>query len=724
MATLILGGLGTLIGGPLGGAIGALAGRQIDAAIIGSPVRDGARLKDLSITTSSYGTPIPRHFGAVRAAGTIIWATELAENRETGGGGKGQPKVTSYSYSSSFAVALASRPIEGIGRIWADGNLLRGATGDLKTGGSLRIYTGFGDQPVDPLLAEAIGPDCPAFRQCAYAVFEDLSLEDFGNRIPALSFEVLAGDQLLSPSDFAGAEVVGLTGEMVYAGLLGISYEGGGLGDFLGRLQLLYPSTFDIGSDGIEIAPVPDAASGALLLPGPAATGDPDDFGTVDGFALARSEAGTRMPSSIRYYDRGRDYQPSVQRASGRADREDAEALEFPATFDPATARELIDQAHRRSRSRRETIRWRIAELDVTVGPGCLVALPGYPGQWLIDAWEWRDAGIELELSRIEPQPRGGLPGEPGLPVPPPDGTSGPTLLKAFELPWDGVGLPSGRQLFAALASESPDRSSAALYADRGGQLHPLGASGREQSVFGTLASPLAPSQGLLLESRGSLAVELAADSMGFFSSDMDGIARGRNRLMVGAELLQFMTCERTEERRWRLSGLLRGRAGTDVAAIAGHLPGASVILVDGPLVALGTSMALDSESVGVAAIGRGDSEPVLAAVENFGLGTRPPCPAHGMARNQGEAGLQLRWTRRSRGAWQWDDSIDVPVNEDVLLFEVGIGPVESPVVRWETPDTSLEIDAAFVALHSGQPVWVRQFGRRQMSVALLLAEL
>lgn len=724
MATLILGGLGTLIGGPLGGAIGALAGRQIDAAIIGSPVREGARLKDLSITASSYGTPIPRHFGAVRAAGTIIWATELAERRETSGGGKGQPKVASYSYSSSFAVALASRPIEGIGRIWADGNLLRGAAGDLKTGGSLRIYNGFGDQPVDPLLGAAIGPDCPAFRHCAYVVFEDLHLEDFGNRIPALSFEILAGEQATSPRDFAGADEIGISGEMVYPGLSGISYEGGALGDFLARLQLLYPCAFDLDGEGIDIVPLPDAASGATVLPDPVATGEPDDFGTADGFALARSEVGHRVPSSIRYYDRGRDYQPSVQRASGRADAADADTLEFPASFDPAIARELIDQAQRRNRSRRETIRWRIAELDVAVGPGSLVALPGCPGRWLVDGWEWRDAGIELELSRIEPRPRGELPAEPGLPVPPPDETFAPTLLKAFELPWDGAGLPSDRQLFAALASGSPDRTTAALYADRGGQLHPLGTSGRDQAVFGTLASPLAPSQGLLLESRGSFMVELAAAGMGFASSDMEGIARGQNRLMVGAELLQFLTCEQADERRWRLSGLLRGRAGTDVAAVTGHQPGASVVLADGPLVSLGASMALDPESVGVAAIGRGDSEPVLAPVENFGLGTRPLCPVHGFARNHGGADLQIGWTRRSRGAWLWDESIELPVNEEFLRFEVGIGPVESPVVRWETPDTGLKIDAGLAALHGGQTLWVRQIGGRQKSVALLLAEL
>src|SRR5690606_38517213 len=115
----------TAIGGPLGGAIGSLIGHQLDRAVVGSgPRREGPRLRELAVTTSSYGTPIPRHFGTMRAAGTIVWATDLAESSERSGGGKGRPATTTYDYSASFAVALASRPIWRLGRVWADGNLL------------------------------------------------------------------------------------------------------------------------------------------------------------------------------------------------------------------------------------------------------------------------------------------------------------------------------------------------------------------------------------------------------------------------------------------------------------------------------------------------------------------------------------------------------------------------------------------------------------------------
>jgi hypothetical protein len=192
MATIVLSAVGTYFGGQIGASIGAAIGQQIDRAIIGGgKAREGSRIKELDVQTSSYGTQIPAIFGAMRVAGTIIWSTDLIERKKKSGGGKGRPSTINYSYSVSFAVALSSRPIARIGRIWADGNLLRGSAGDFKTETQFRLYHGYGDQPVDPLLAsaEATG-QCPAHRGLAYAVFEDLQLADFGNRIPSLTFEI------------------------------------------------------------------------------------------------------------------------------------------------------------------------------------------------------------------------------------------------------------------------------------------------------------------------------------------------------------------------------------------------------------------------------------------------------------------------------------------------------------------------------------------------------
>ena len=193
MATLILTAVGTAVGGPIGGAIGAILGQTIDQRIFAPKARQGPRLGELSVQTSSYGSAIPKLFGTMRVAGTVIWATDLVEQRSTSGGGKGRPKTVNYSYSASFAVALSARPIRSVGRIWADGKLLRGAGGDFKSATGFRLHLGGEDQAADPLIASAEGAAlAPAYRGLAYAVFEDLQLEDFGNRIPSLSFEVEA----------------------------------------------------------------------------------------------------------------------------------------------------------------------------------------------------------------------------------------------------------------------------------------------------------------------------------------------------------------------------------------------------------------------------------------------------------------------------------------------------------------------------------------------------
>ena len=82
MATIILSTIGNVVAGPVGGAIGAIAGQAIDQNILFKPKgRQGPRLNDLSVQTSSYGSQLPRLFGTMRVAGTVAWASDLKETR-------------------------------------------------------------------------------------------------------------------------------------------------------------------------------------------------------------------------------------------------------------------------------------------------------------------------------------------------------------------------------------------------------------------------------------------------------------------------------------------------------------------------------------------------------------------------------------------------------------------------------------------------------------------
>jgi hypothetical protein len=222
MASLILSTAGNAAFGPVGGFLGALAGTAIDNAAITAltPARiQPSRLASLKVQASQEGAPIPMIYGRFRVTGQVIWASQFREiSKKRTVGGKGGQRVVEQTYSISFAIGLCEGPIDGLGRVWVNGEPL-----DLSTTNH-RLYLGSETQLPDPLVEAMEGiNDAPAFRGLAYIVFEDLALGAYGDRIPQLSFEVMATPK----SDNAGggrlrdlAQAVCLipgAGEFVYA---------------------------------------------------------------------------------------------------------------------------------------------------------------------------------------------------------------------------------------------------------------------------------------------------------------------------------------------------------------------------------------------------------------------------------------------------------------------------------------------------------------------------
>ncbi|QBX37364.1 hypothetical protein E4M02_01805 [Brevundimonas sp. S30B] len=186
MAQAVLGGLGGALAGGVGQAVGAALGRVVDNGLVAAlapPQQRGPRLEGLKLQSSAEGAPMACVFGRARVTGQVIWAARFLERRRTTSAGKGGPRTTENDYSLSFAVALCEGPIDGIGRVWADGQPM-----DL-SGVTMRVHRGGPDQAPDSLI-EAVEGAAPAYRGVAYVVFEDLSLGPFGNRAPQLSFEV------------------------------------------------------------------------------------------------------------------------------------------------------------------------------------------------------------------------------------------------------------------------------------------------------------------------------------------------------------------------------------------------------------------------------------------------------------------------------------------------------------------------------------------------------
>ena len=730
MATLILTAVGTAFGGPIGGALGALIGQQVDAAVFAPPSRKGPRLKDLSVQSSSYGAAIPRHYGRMRAAGSVIWATELSETREKSGGGKGRPKVVTYSYSSSFAVALASRPILGVGRIWADGNLLRGAEDDLKAAGALRVHRGFGDQAPDPLIMAAEGAgQAPAFRHIAYAVLEDLALAEFGNRIPSLTFEVIADDGAVSLTSLLGDAVPGARITPLVGEVAGFGIDGGTAGDLIESLTALYPLACTVEAGMVRIAHAERTDRVAPALPEPVPARSEDEPGGPSGFARQRERQALRREAAVRYYDTARDYQPGIQRGRGRSQPGPALSIDFPAALDAAAARALADAVSRRSGEPRETATYKIAEIDARYSPGCEVRIAGDPARWLVEGWEWRSDGVELGL-RMLPVTTGATGGlsDPGRANLPADLPASATRLAALELPWDGIGTGTAPALFAAVSSAGAGWSGAALFAQvPGGGLVALGPSGRQRATIGRTIGVLAPAPPHLLDRINTLEVELAGPDLILTEASLAQLAMGANRAVVGAELIQFARAEPRGAGVWRLTDLLRGRGGTELG-IFSHEAGDAFALIDEDLVALDPALVGDAALVQIAALGLIDPAPVLAPILLAGATRRPLSPVHGELIVAADGALRLGWTRRARGALLWPDAVETPLNEAAEAYRIVLGDPASPVAQWETAEPRLDISATLAAqLRDAAPgAWfaVRQRGDHGLSEPLGLGPL
>jgi hypothetical protein len=673
MATLVLSAVGTVVGGPIGAAIGAMIGNQIDRAIFTPKGAKGPRLDSLAVQGSSYGTDLPKLFGTMRASGSVIWATDLRETALSSGG-KGKPKTTTFSYSASFAVALSARPVRAVHRIWADGALLRGAAGDWKTDlGGFRLHTGDESQAVDPLIAAAEGIDAtPAHRGLAYAVFEDLQLADYGNRIPSLSFEIEADDGAVSLATIAAILSDGDVGGTGGPLLGGYAASGDSLRGAIEGLASALPVSFADGSDGLALTD----ETGDPLVIDPAALGAmAQGAEAVPKLAIDRQAAGTLNEAlTIGYYDPALDYQIGSQSARRDVSARRAGAIDLPAAVDASTARSIVEARLAREWAGRSSARlalpWRHLDLEA----GAIVSVPGQSGRWRVTERAFEAMALTLTAQRLPATSWDAPPASAGSGLAQLDLVHGPTTLALLDLPSLGDDVSTSPTLLIAAAGSSAGWRKAALTLslDDGASWQSIGGTAAP-AVIGQATTVLKAGGSALRDEANSVDIMLLNDAMALAGSDTTGTSATANLALLGDELIQFAGAQQIGARLFRLSGLLRGRRGSEWA-MPGHAIGERFVLVDAdallpwplPLSAIG-------HAVRVSASGVGDAEPVDLAMTFQARALRPPSPVALFATPMPDDSIAVSWTRRSRAGWDWLDDTDAPLAEEAERYQLVI---------------------------------------------------
>lgn len=699
MATLLLSGLGSAVGGQLGGLAGALLGKSIDGQLFSR--RSTGVKEDLTVSTASYGRSIPRIYGRMRVGGAIVWARDL-QVQQGSSGGKYGPNPTIYR--ASFAVALSSRPAARIGRIWADGRLLRGADGDFKVATKFRFHPGDEDQTIDPLIASVEGPEAAsAFRGLCLAVFEDLQLTEFGNRVPMLTFELEADDQAPKVND-------------IIADLLGESFTKLPLDPVVKGFAAVGENTSAAVSDLVEAYGVAGIGEGWR----PSEAGRErnvllEELGCSSGKYLGpeqvRRQPTSKVPQSLRlgYFDHDLELQASEQRVTWSAPPGFEERLEVPALLTASEAKCLAQSALSRRWKNRESRTLHLPPTFLDLRPGDLLVLPD-AGKFSVDQVDVDGLAVVVRCSRPE-QVVANLSASSGRIVASADLKPPRSELALLDLPAMQTVPTSPALSIAARGGAMPWRAlrCTIMAQERAGEQFML----QRRAVMGIANTALAAGTPELIDRRNSVIVALADDD--WLQSCTDGdLLSGANLALVGDEVIQFADVRALGAGRFSLHHLLRGRYGTDWAC-ALHAAGERFVLLAPDLLNqadirpdwIGSTIEAEAQ-----ALGDGD-QPSEATIDFHAEALRPPAPVHLCARVTAEGGVAVSWVRRSRCGYQWFDHLDVPLGEEREEYLVKVtGLTDSLEVS--SLQASCGIDADRARLLGGGPltIEVAQLGR------------
>ncbi len=713
MATLVLSSLGTAVGGPIGGAVGAMLGQSIDRSIFSGGPRTGPRLGDLSVQTSSYGTPVPRVYGKMRVAGTVVWATALKESQTLTSGAKGPAGTLAYAYSVSLAVALSSRAASGVGRIWADGKLLRGSAGDFKVRTEFRFYSGDGDQALDPLMAATEGLlATPAYRGLALAVFQDLDLASFGNRIPVLTFELIADEDVPSLGNVIADASIGDIQCEASTQIGGFAAHG--LSIRAGVAGLIETFGMCLQDDGELL--IEPSLSPTLFI-------KPDEIGCAQvGETSAKTrrwqEPATTLPArvSLSYYEPERDYQSGVKQALMRGGRR-LDAIDLPAAMSSASARSLVEQIMARTWGERDRLQVQLPSSYLDVQVGQRIVLQGDPAEWRVEEVTIQGLVVQLELKRSLVRMTEGVAGDAGRIVQQVDLAAQPTILALLDLPaFDFAQAEKASPSVVLAASRASDGWAAVpvTFSFAGGE-HVERTCGRK-AVIGKTLNALRPAASCLIDCVNALDVELSAAGDWLQSCDDASLAGRANLLAVGQEIIQFGDALPLGDGRFRLRRLLRGRGGTEWAAGL-HLAGERVVLIDAatllavPLPSYAIGATLSAQASGLGDGGKAVPESLVVSGEAL----RPPSPVHLKAKRSRGA-LQLDWSRRSRLGWSWVDGNDAPLGEDVERYRAILKGASGTIEQTVTEPACLFKSIEILSVGSNPTVTVEHLGTYGLS--------
>lgn len=254
-------------------------------------------------------------------------------------------------------------------------------------------------------------------------------------------------------------------------------------------------------------------------------------------------------------------------------------------------------------------------------------------------------------------------------------GPSGPTRAELLDTALL-ADAQSASAIWVALAGYLPGWPGGNLYssADGGATWSEAGVASLG-AVVGYAGSALgAPAQFGLFDETNTVLVSVAGGATLSSASEL-AVLNGANAALLGAEIIQFRTATVQASGMFLLSGLLRGRKGTEEAA-TGHAAGERFVLLDAArlfTVDPGTASYGVTRHYKAVTLKQSIADATPQAFANAGRAAKPLAPVHIQGGVSAGSDIVLNWLRRGRIDQQWRDYADVPLGETNERYDVEI---------------------------------------------------
>jgi hypothetical protein len=529
----------------------------------------------------------------------------------------------------------------------------------------------------------------PAYRHTAYIVIENLQLADFGNQMPNIEVEVEAHESIT---------VGGVVRDVCErAGITDAST--GGLttalrGYIVSQAGAAYPAikpltrayNFDVAEQCGQVRCIRRGGGLRGVIP----IGDMGAREAADGGRIEpiRYETLTdlRMPQEVvvSYADADLDYQINTQRASrASGSSENNMRVEVPLVLTADEARRVADRELWEAWAARRTARFNVTDRWSGMNPADLYGLP-VAGQIIPHRMgrltRGHDGVIEAEAIYEDPEAyrstalgaAGNIPDNP-LRLP------GETRLLLMDMPILREQDDNAGFYWAVNGDERGWRGAQVQRSSDNGETFTLMSRVGVRAPIGDVAVALPAGPADIWDRGNTLTVVLHYEGDELEGLPELAVLNGGNGAWLGpadgqgGEILQFANAVLTAPQTYELTGLLRGRLGTE-HAIDTHGPDEVFVL-------------LQPDTLGRSDYGAGDwdRERVYRPVSNFttasetptqtftntGVGRQPLSPVHIRGERDGGNDLTITWLRRTRLPVPGLGRGPVPLGETSEAYEI-----------------------------------------------------